>query len=222
MSDIFEYQNHPEIQGEGTRIVKIEYKNGIQVFLEHYEYPVKGMPTQSAIVAINVVKKLFLAWPRISLRKIEEISWIVIAPHILKSEYMTPIGREIRAIIPSRLGNIIAHVIEYDSAYRLRIQDLFSETSKEKLTQRPFREILRLLKINKQKDYAKVYKKLRRFAFLLAFALLWPPFKRTCREAILQSDFRKLQLDESDKYWLDLRTDYKRKDFMNPASKLWL
>ncbi len=181
-------------------IERFDYSNGILAYLKGHSVPYKGMPTEGAVQAINVVKKLLRFQPMAAM-------WIAIEPHILKTEYQMPITREICNMFPSRLGISIAHVLEYDSAYRLFIQDMFNETTKEALLSNPVKEIWRLVGINKRRAHAVAHKTIKRFAYIFMFLLFLP----NIRKAFRNCDFTKFQHDDSDKYWIALRTDYNAK-----------
>lgn len=217
------YQNVPverQETGSPETIERIEYKDGIRIYLAGHPQPVKGYPTGEAIQAINVIKKLAVAilgsWyavltPRYTLKSFVGASIVALRPYLLRSEYMTPVARELRAML-ALLGTdaaaVISHIVEYDSAYRLRLQDMLSETSRTRLAECPIRELWRLVAVNRARDYLAVHNKVRRIAWLLTLALLWPPFRAAWRRAILGSMFVNLQLDDADRYWLERRTDY--------------
>lgn len=109
---------------------------------------------------------------------------------------------------------VFSHVIELDNVYRLRLADAFSETSKEALIKSPIKEIKRLLKIMKSREVRPggkgdaIHRKFDRSAFLLMCILLIPRVRRVFKEAISKTEFRNLQLDDSDKYWICYRNDY--------------
>ncbi len=203
--EIYEKKSSPATETTNTTydvVEKVEYGDGIRMFLKGHPFPLEGLPTVEAVQAINVVKKMLTFQPI-------KAAEIAIEPYILKPEYMHPCARELRKIFPSRIGQLVSHVVEYDSAYRLRLQDLFSESTKESLSRRPIREILRLLAINKRRDYVDAHAKVKKAAYLLILGLLWPPFHKSFRKSIKRSNYDNLKLNEADKYWLMHRNDYK-------------
>lgn len=179
-------------------VTNVTYTDGIKVHIQGYKFPKKGYPLESAVQATNFVKRLLLFKPFEAIDR-------AMQPHVLKPEFMTPIARELRRIFPSKFGLILSHIIEYDEAYRLRVQDLCDHTTKEKLLRNPFKEIWKLLKINKKKDQPDVHKKFLRFGLFITIALCTPKI----RKAVRNCDFTKLQTDEEDRYWLSERLDYK-------------
>ena len=62
--------------------------------------------------------------------------------------------------IAKQTAYIFGEIFEYDNAYRFRVQDLFTESSKELLTKNPIKEIRRLLKIymSREGDRVKLHR----------------------------------------------------------------
>lgn len=152
-----------------------------------------------------------------------------ISPHLLKDYCLTDFSREFKKAIKlflDRIGfesveeetegcaTILANIMDYDNLYRLRVQDVLSETNKDRLLKRPIREINRLSKIIKQregKDCAVrvvIHYKFKIFVLALSFALLFPKIRRVFESVIQETDFTKLQYDEIDIYWVCFRNDY--------------
>src|SRR3990167_1658079 len=121
--------------------------------------------------------------------------------YIFVHEFLTAIG------IPDgrsrSFAKMIETIFEYDSAYRIRIQDIADETTVAKLHLNPRRELLRLLDIFKQREpKATLQGKFITLVRLLTFALLHPRIKKAFRHALLKIDLKKLQPDEADKYFV--------------------
>ena len=195
-----------ELRGNYFTVKRITYENGILLWLEDHKFPFKGMATEETVDAANKIKSL-LKTPFFFLRLQKATK--ILPSFFPQPNHLTPVAREILSIIPIRLGTLMAFVLEYDAAYRLRLQDLLSETSKEEMVKQPIREILRLLKINKRRDYEIVHRKIRNFAYIFILALLFPPFREKFKKSLQRSNFQNLQLDDGDRYWLKQRTDYK-------------
>jgi len=150
------------------------------------------------------------------------ICWKVFSPFILKPKYMLPIAREVRSILKRFTNNlgisegnseqfsaISSHMVEYDNAYRFRLEDLMSETTKEALANRPIRELRRLSKIARDRDEGSVSWKFTKMATVLSILLLIPSIRKAFKKTILESNFELLQYDDVDRYWTAMRTDYK-------------
>ncbi len=100
------------------------------------------------------------------------------------------------------LTEIFNYVIEYDWAYRVRFIDLCTETTEERLLRHPWKEINRLLGLNKQRDQPEVHAKLKKFAFLLKVALLLPKYRNILKQTNLP------HFDDIDLYWALQKLDY--------------
>ena len=117
----------------------------------------------------------------------------------------TNILKGIFKLSPQSFYQAAQYVIQYDWAYRVRLLDLCNETTLEKLHTSPRAEIKRLMQINKERDLPEVHEKLNKFANLLRFLLLFPPFRRKFREIVTELP----KMDESDRYWASMKTDYR-------------
>jgi len=101
-----------------------------------------------------------------------------------KVEYFLPISLEIKGFITvfltsfgvslstaNRFAYAFATCIDGDTAYRLRIMDLFSETTKERMLAHPITESQRLIEILTKRDFQRkhVVEKFNKFAILMKF-----------------------------------------------------
>lgn len=143
-----------------------------------------------------------------------------ISPFILKTNYMTPVGQEIEWMVQSFLLNlglnpghagqfaeIFAAMIDYDNAYRYRIQDIFSETTKMKILDNPVKEIMRLCKLSVERNgqAVDIALKFKYIAMGLRVALIHPRIRKAFKATIAEIDIRKMGYDEADRYWVALR-----------------
>lgn len=205
-------QNDPNF----LEVDRIEFDRGIRVYVKGHEYPQKGMPTPQAIWAVNVVKTLlrrglllfFLnrsAWKAIGKRAMKH--------YFIKYEFLTPTAQSTYDFLKVFLrdagtAKLIAHIVEYDGAYRFRLMDMMSETDRYKMWKDPSGELRRLLILNRQRDYQVVSDKLAAVEPLL-YMLYLPWIRNRFREALMYTDFFKLQFDKADAYWASMKTDYK-------------
>jgi hypothetical protein len=150
-----------------------------------------------------------------------EISIKIISPYILIPQLLTSLARELGKFCTTFLlkigisentsidfGKIIATMFEYDNAYRFRVQDLFTASSKEQIQSDPYKEICRLLDLAQQRDDAGVHKKFRYIKPILWIAFKVPRIRKSFIKTFDVIDFSKLQFDEIDNYWIGMRTDY--------------
>jgi len=149
------------------------------------------------------------------------ILWKVISPYILKTENMIEMPREVRKFlyvflreiqIPEQVAYqfsaIFSHFFEYDNAYRYRVQDLLNEITGEQLIQNPQRQLKYLISLSKERDVKGVSDKVVAGIKLLSWLLRIPKYKKAFINALSFIDFKKLQYDEIDIYWVSMRNDY--------------
>lgn len=170
-----------------------------------------------------------LSLPKQRTKKIErfltmytDIANRVIAPYILEDRYLTPCAHEIKNFIERflvKLGigkeiaqnfaEVFAAQIEYDNAYRLRIEDAMSETTKEKLMESPGRELVRLGGIIMQREPNHgTGESFPKILGALSKVLYVPWYKKMFLKCVEESDFKNFQLDEADRYHVLLWADY--------------
>lgn len=111
-----------------------------------------------------------------------------------------------------KLAMHLATMIEYDDAYRYRLEDVFSETSREELLKAPIKETRRLIQIFFSRELVgHVKDKFKMLAWGAPLILLHPrvrrAFKQTLR-AMTDEQFDMLKLDNADRYHVLLRGDY--------------
>ncbi len=156
------------------------------------------------------------------LASFNRICYGVVSPHILKPEHMTELASELQGLMFAfmrRLGIsranahpfclVFGSLIEYDNAYRYRLEDIFTETSKKALQENPRREISRLIKLycSREKDWGVAMK--FRTISMLTTSLFWVPrVRKAFTKALEGCDFERLQLDDIDRYWCKVRNDY--------------
>lgn len=109
-------------------------------------------------------------------------------------------------------GKVIATMFEYDDSYRYRFEDVMSETSREALIAKPFREFRRLGEIfRKREKFADMFSKLDGMIAIGSVALLHPKIRKAWKAAwasINDEAFTMMQLDSADKYHTLIRGDY--------------
>lgn len=117
--------------------------------------------------------------------------------------------------IATQFAKNIAHIFEYDAAYRWRVQDLLSETNAEAVLS--LREIKRLKELFKRRErVGRLTTQMDIFFLLFMGTLLLPSIRKALKESIQTINFKKLQFDEGDRYWCCFRTDY---DFFGLTDK---
>ncbi len=145
----------------------------------------------------------------------------IIGEDIYVTSFLTPFSLELGKFITTFLynvgitektavefGKIVANMFEYDNAYRFRLQDLFTASSLKDMKEKPYKEICRLLKLSKERDSEGVSQKFRYIKPILFLAFLIPKVKKAFIKTLDLIEFKNLQLDEIDLYWIAMRTDY--------------
>lgn len=211
-----------------------------------YPEALKGINTAKRVLMVffwSMQKPIF--WPTLILflfsrNKMKKIEHMLeqyqnavintVQDHFLDHDKMTPVAREVEKFITvflkvlrindtlsENIAAIVASMFEYDDAYRYRLQDIASETSKLKLLGDLPREATKLITIYASREESK--KMIQDFkvvmVFLKYFLKLNKDLKFAFDAALHGLDFEKLQYDEIDSYNILLKAgyDYKGKTY---------
>lgn len=120
-------------------------------------------------------------------------------------------------------GKTVGTMIEYDNAYYWRMEDIFSETTKERLLRNPRKELKRLLQIYKQREKMGIDFKAETVIKVLNYLLLIPSIKKAFRKAIENVEVKNLGMTKDDSYFT---MNYGGYDFQGKSTeerqKIWL
>ncbi len=143
-----------------------------------------------------------------------------LAPYYPNVEYFLPISLEIKGFIQTFLTSLgvtintanrfafaFATLIENDSAYRLRIMDLLTETTKEQMLAHPVAEAQRLIRILAERDErVHLVDKFNKFALLLKFGFFF--IRKPFQFALEGTDFQNFQYDDINRHFVKHWTTY--------------
>lgn len=192
-----------------------------RVFISQVRYFAKHPWTLLPLIRIKTLEDLLREWA--------EINNMILGPFYLKDIRYSNICRELMKFaqvfltelgvtgqfretttIAYMIARDLATIIEYDDAYRLRLEDLFSVTSKEKMLENPRRELNLMLKTLKERDARMTMnEKFVSIVRILSLALWVPKVRYAFTVALESIDFTKLQMDEADRYHTLRLTTYK-------------
>lgn len=123
---------------------------------------------------------------------------------------MVPIfleGLDVKKDLHVSIAHIFAAMIEHDDAYRYRIEDLMTVTSKEAMLKNPSREFQKILKALAERDNrVHLHFKFAAVLKILSLGFYIPKIRKAFNNAILVCDFKNMQMDEID-YYHTLRKD---------------
>jgi hypothetical protein len=231
-NEIFLYRNDQvfDIMNEGATtymLDRIEYTDGIKVYIKDIPYPKKGFVTPEAIWSCNILKRVLmlaspLQKPSKFIKGFNELGYKVMKHHLLKLCSMTPVAKELHILIKTFMVHLgfdkqmsyefamfFSHLIEYDDAYRYRFQDVMSEITKEQLLEYPRRTIDNIMSLLYARDSAGVANKFNKIAVMFYWLLLIPKVRIAWNKTIEIMNIEALQYDKDDRYWVSVRDDYK-------------
>lgn len=156
---------------------------------------------------------------------IKPFTWLghrIMSPIMLKDRHISKFARELqymvfefmRYLIPEKdadkVSEIFSRIIDNDDAYKQRLKDIFSMTSKEKL-KNP-KELTRLLNIMYERQAGgknSWVNKVKAVVILLRLSILFiPSARKGYRSAVDNINLDNLILHFEDLYWSVYKTDY--------------
>lgn len=184
----------------------------------------KAMILPMAMIALMPWKTKLRLMHRAADKYIRMMDWTIRGHYLIEKRYSNPC-RSLRKVIKDfilllgldmyiaeEIAKGVATIFEYDDAYRLRLEDVASETRQWKLANNPVSEICRLRKIfMARENIGGVKDSVGGLFKIFSIALFHPKVRRAWRIAIMNMnsiDFRWLQLDNADRYHVLRRSDY--------------
>ena len=189
-------------------IETVDVTKGVLFYYQGATYPRKSWPFDDAIFAINIAKRAFLqllhpssifGWKK-NLANFERTASYALRGVYMKPGYMTPVAQEILKLPFGETAKIMAHIFEYDDAYRYRLQDIIAECDTQTLFSNPTGECIKLIDILIRREHSEGMKAKWRKLYFFAWLLI--PLKFWFIDKFFKVDFDNLKPDEADKYWM--------------------
>ncbi len=156
-----------------------------------------------------------------TLQSFNRIAERAMGSYVLNDQYLSHFAKELHLLIFSFLieygimektadtfAEFFVNVIDYDNAYRLRFEDIFSSV-REQSWENPQKVIKRMIHFYAEREPGFKGSKYEKILSLLSLASKLPKFKRIIKKVMTASDMRLLSLDECDVYWCCIRDDFK-------------
>ena len=176
---------------------------------------------------IKLIEKILVSYNLIAFRSLK--------PYLYKEIYMMPTCYTLNNLvlifltkigidqkIASDFSYLLAHIFEYDDAYRYRLQDIVSETTSDRLKHVSQMEIKRLMEIYLLRETGNsVQPRVKRIVNIITWALYIPKIKKAF-QSMCDFPIERMALDEADRYWIGMRNDYNFEglDYETRVSKL--
>ena len=155
-----------------------------------------------------------------ALQQYVRASDMVLMPYYLKEERYCVFCRELRNLIASFLigigislvvaedtAKIIAHIFEYDEAYKYPLQDAMTDINWNGNLRKEL--IVAINRLASRTPHVTTVDKFKQFNKLLTLALLHPKIKKAFKTAVSMANTDNLKLLDDDYYWCILRSEYK-------------
>lgn len=215
--------------------IEVKAYEGTLVWYQGAKQPKKGFPSPQALYALNQIKKIiiegfsilnifialgiFISDKNRLLRSFNVIFDKIFLNFKIKDEYLCKSAFNLAKFVQGLLENLgidktiayefafnIAQIIEYDDAYRYRVQDVMSEINNDNMLKNPRKELLRLMDIWQERDRPGVTAKMRKIITPITYFLYIPKFKKAFVSNVYS--LHEMRYDDADWYWVCRRSDY--------------
>jgi hypothetical protein len=162
---------------------------------------------------IKFIEKIFNSFNSIAIKVIDN--------SFFKRYYLTSVARNLDLLISRTMinmgisktvsadfGRVMSAVIEFDNAYRFRMQDAITEIDIDKLKNRPAKELLRVLEIYRQRDNEGVSRKIMILKPIIKILFMSKWFRNAFILALESINIDEMRFDANDRYWICQRGDY--------------
>ena len=131
---------------------------------------------------------------------------------LLKDDSYSQPVKEIRRVcgvlkIDQNFLDAISLIVEFDSAYRYRVQDIISELNKENLIKNPKKEILRLLDIinSRERTFNPRWNQIKK---IVKVGMYIPKFRKTIVSFLKEINIDEIKFSKEDIYWTNKDFSY--------------
>jgi hypothetical protein len=208
--------------------VRLEKDGTVRTYLKGMKEPLRYYSDYLTVYTVSYYKRLF----SLIFRNVSEMNWMKriitllaikfnfnILPEwlnhifcinrvLLNDENYSQPAKEIRRVLNGKvdemLKNGIGIIVESDSAYRYRMQDVVSQINKKELLKNPVKEICRLfdILIERDEDYMKIkWRTVKKFTKLVLITS--PKIKKLVVGILMDINIDEIKFSKEDIYWVN-------------------
>lgn len=199
----------------------IELEQGCETWLKGHQYPIRGCFQYDKLDTVTQIKRVIpTIFRSINRYKILGViyfyfnwkEWLAFIHHAFRDVFMEPKYysqpvREVYRVLSDKnidtIRDIICAILEYDTAYRYRFQDIVGNLKTIKFVENPYAEIERLIRLYTQKENGSIVKD--KLGTLLPFIKLYLRFNkkilRLLKEIVTDIDLNEIKSNPADRYW---------------------
>lgn len=197
-----------------------ELEQGCELWLEGEKYPMRAFFQTDRTSAVHQFKKLVpilfntingnifkkiisILYIKFNFNKIIDFMHNGMRISLLEEKYYSePVFEIYKNIKNEKLRDVICAILQFDLAYRYRLQDILMEIDKDDFEKRPIREINRLIKIFIERSGDKLLDvKGIKSQYIKIGLILNPSIVKEIKEFVRNIDIGKVMLSKEDWYW---------------------
>lgn len=232
LKEDFDKNRQETLGGEITDVVLA--KDGtVRTFIKGYKEPVKSYSDHIAVNSTVALKRIMplilgnlsnMGWGKriitlLALRYNLNLfySWLdryfEMFEILLEEKYWCQPVKEIRRVLKGQINNrmidFLSMILEYDSAYKNRFQDVFPLLDKSQLKGlRAVKEVKRLFGILAERDYAENAAKWRQMEKFAGLAMYIPKIRNKVISILKEVKLEEIAFSKEDLYWVRMFPSY--------------
>lgn len=212
---------------------ELDPRGGVFLYVKDYKYPLRALPEQGRLSAVNFEKRAIISTPRFFARLVRGfyspvkvlravIQWLselyaadymgdLKIPENLYCEFSQEVMRALHVVNPFEETDwirLIGIIPNEDMAYRNRAQDVFPLVNKDNLRKNPRKELLRVLDISIERELTSQKNKMKMVRKLVSVGMLLKPIRKLITDFFLELNFERIKPDINDRYWTANRFEY--------------
>lgn len=228
--------------------IKLVENVGLLVYIGNAKHPRKGMPAAEIMLQLNTLKEylkqkiqdgrivFFKSFVTDFNRFFEKCFY----PYRVKVKYMCAAATGVYYVLldvlialgfnaetANKFAFYIAHLFEFDDAYRYRAQDIVTMINLLEFYNNPRKELRRVFDIALSREvHEPQRKKMAKVYTLITYAVMLPSIQRTLKKSWVNMEL--IKFDESDIYWAGFKDNYnfmgvthEEHKAINPVPNMW-
>jgi hypothetical protein len=182
----------------------------ITIYKHFFIMLLKGFSKQNIFQKVSIMIAMFSS-------KDAFISWseriFAMFPVLLKDEHWCRPVKELRRVMSGKIHptiiDTISLIIEYDSAYKNRFQDVFPLLDQSKLKGlSAIKEVKRVFDILISRDYPEMREKWRPIKKAVLLAMMFPNARKQIISILKEINLKEIEFSEEELYWINQFPSY--------------
>jgi hypothetical protein len=198
----------------------VELDEGCEMWVKGEKYPMRGCFDTDKVATLTQIKKIIPVLARgfsgkCIIKKLVSLlyllfnwkNFIFFIHQGLRDvyfedpkRYSQPV-RELYRVLDGEIRDIVCAILENDTAYRYRLQDIFAEINKKEFERHPIKEIKRLWTLSNNREKGRMLNAKGIRLEYIKFLILFPKLIKKLKGIVREINLDEIKLSVEDIYW---------------------